>query len=201
MAFLGIKIPHEIARLLAQVDYGSKGKPEPTDQFHVTLFYFGENVPIEQLTKAILTTYKTTSKTRPFTAQTSHVSTFPPHPEEGTVPVICRVDSTELHDLRAKLVKAYEDAGVTYDKKFPVYKPHLTLAYIEPGEEAQKAQDLDLTIPTIEWGVGEIVLWGGDDGDERLVVTFPFALPLTRELVYRAMVRATLYHHSRQGNC
>lgn len=196
MAFLGICIPHEIARLLAQVDYGSKGKPEPTDQFHITLCYFGEDVPIEQITKAILVTYKVTSKTRPFTVQTSHVSTFPPHPKEGTVPVICRVDSTELHDLRSKLVKAYDDAGVEFDKNFPVYKPHCTLAYIEPGEEAAKVQGLDITIPVIEWGVGEIVLWGGDDGDERLIVTFPFSYALTREAVYRAMIRLA---QARQG--
>ncbi len=200
MAFLGIKVPHEIARLLAQVDYGAKGKPEPTDNYHITLVYFGEGVPIEQITKAILTTYKVTSKTRPFTVQTSRVSTFPPHPDEGTVPVICRVDSTELHDLRAKLVKTYDDAGVSFDTTFPVYKPHLTLAYIDPGEEAKKAEGLDLTIPVIEWGVGEIVLWGGDNGDERIVVTFPFALPPTREAVYRAMVRATLYHRPRRGS-
>jgi 2'-5' RNA ligase len=200
MAFIGLKVPHEIGRLLAQIDYGGHGKPESTDTFHITVAYFGDELPIEKLAGIIMAAFKVTSGTKPFTVQTSRVSVFPPHPEHGTVPVICRMDSTSLHDLRNALLRQFDADDVEYDKKFKEFRPHVTLAYTEPGDGAEEVTGLDLTIPTIEWGVGELVLWGGDEGDNTLVVTFPFALapspePPKREALHRAMVRAALWHH------
>ena len=195
MSFLGIKVPHEIARLLTQVDYGGHGKPEPTEHFHVTVAYFGEDIPIERIAKIITSTYAVTSSTKPFTVQTSRVTTFPAHPEKGTVPVICRIESTGLHELRKALLRQFDTDGVEFDTKFPRYQPHVTLAYTSPGDGAEEVKDLDLTIPTIEWGVGEVILWGGDSGDDRLVTTFPFALaPTMKAALYRALVRVAQYH-------
>jgi len=199
MAFLGIKVPHEIARLLAQVDYGDHGVAESTDTYHVTVAYFGEDLPIEKLAGIIQAAYKVASSTKPFTVQTSRVSTFPPHPKEGTVPVICRVDSNELHALRDALLAQFDTDGVSYDKKFPDFRPHVTLAYTKPGDGAEEVTGLDKAIPTIQWGVGELVLWGGDEGDDKLVVSFPFALAPAEKTaaLYRAMVRVAL---SRPGS-
>jgi 2'-5' RNA ligase len=194
MSFLGLKVPHEIGRLLAQIDYGEYGKPEPTDTYHITIAYFGDEQPIEKLAGIITAAYKVASTTKPFTVRTSRVAVFPPHPETGTIPIICRMDSTELHDLRNALLWQFDADGVEYDKKFTEFKPHVTLAYTAPGDGAEEVQDLDLTIPTLEWGVGELVLWGGDEGDDKLVVTFPFALVPSKAAFHRAMVRAALWH-------
>ena len=192
MSFLGIVVPHEFARLLAQIDYGGWGKPEPTDSFHVTIAYFGEKQPIEKLTKIIGSTYKVTSGTKPFTAQTSRVTVFPPHPEHGIVPVICRVESFELHELRNALLRQFDMDGVEYVNSFPKYQPHVTLAYTSPENGADKVEGLDEVFPTVEWGVGELVLWGGDEGDDALTVHFPFDLGRSKAALYRAMVRAAL---------
>ena len=194
MAFLGIQIPHDIARLLSQIDYGGYGKPEPKDTFHITIAYFGEDIPIEKIVGIIHSTYKITSKTKPFTAQTSLVTTFPPHPEEGTVPVICKVESPALHKLRKALVGQFDEDDVKYNQKFPNYTPHITLAYTSPGDGAEEVKNLNKTIPTIKWGCGEIVLWGGDNGDERLSVNFPFAWTPTKEAIYRNLVRVARFH-------
>jgi 2'-5' RNA ligase len=188
MAFLGLQVPHQIARLLAQADYGDKGEPESTDTYHITGVYFGDELSIEEIAKIIVSAYKVTSRTKPFTVETSRVTTFPPHPEHGTVPIICRVDSEELHSLREALLQQFDEDGVGYDQKFPEFKPHVTLAYVKDEKDFK----LDMAIPTIEWGVGELVLWGGDSGDDKLVVTFPFALAPAKAALYRAMVHIAL---------
>jgi hypothetical protein len=71
--------------------------------------------------------------------------------------------------LQARLLAAYDTAGIKYENKFPEYKPHVTLAWAEDNIEEHR-------IPTVEWGAHEMVLWGGDEGDRRVIVTFPFSL-------------------------
>lgn len=172
MAFLGLRLPHETARLLNGIDV--PGKRESLGHFHITMLHLGKEVPIEALQKALLATYEVTSRTRPFTVRTSMLSSFPKN-EDG-VPVICRVDSDPLHELRAKVCRSYDVHGVEYSKKFPEYKPHVTLAWAEDEVPERR-------IPTVEWGAHELVLWGGDSGDTRLVMTFPFSLDEASEEV------------------
>lgn len=168
MAFCGLKIPHETARLLAGLDV--PGKKEPSNHFHVTCFFFGDDVPIDTLAKITEVTYGVTSETKPFTVRTSQLTSFPAG-DDGR-PIICRIESDALHDLRDKIKAAYDAAGIEYSNKFPDWKPHVTLAYnTEPEGDFDEQR-----IPTVEWGAHELVLWGGDSGDDRLIVTFPFAL-------------------------
>jgi 2'-5' RNA ligase len=168
MAFCGLKVPHETARLLAGLEV--PGKKEPTSHFHVTLFFFGDEVDIDKLAEITKVTYGVTSETKPLTVRTSQLTSFPAG-DDGR-PIICRVESDALHDLRDKIKEAYEAAGVEFSNKHPDYKPHVTLAYDpEPTEDFEEQR-----IPTVEWGAHELVLWGGDSGDDKLIVTFPFAL-------------------------
>jgi 2'-5' RNA ligase len=180
MAFLGIKIPHETARLLGQI--AIEGTPESPATFHITLLYLGKEVPVEDLAKCIEATFAVTSVTKPFTAQTTLVTSFPANPDDG-IPIICRVESEPLHALQAALVASFKEHGVPFSDKYPEYKPHITLGYLPEGAPP------DQTIPAVEWGVGEVVLWGGDSGDDVLVVQFPFSLASGREAAYRALVR------------
>ena len=168
MSFLGIAVPHEISRLLASVDV--PGDPKPTSSYHITLFYMGDNVPIEKLSGALPAIYEVVSRTPPFTVETSEITSFPPKPD-GTVPVIARIVSNDLLRLRAELKEAFDAAGVEYSKTFPDYRPHVSLAMLEGGE-----RPTDIPIRKVEWGVGEIVLWGGDYEDDKLIVTFPLVL-------------------------
>ena len=170
MAFLGLKVPHEIGRLLSSLDL--PGEVEPSSSYHVTLFYLGENVPLETLAKAIPVICNVTLKTPPFTVETNEVTHFPAKPT-GEIPIIARISSFPLMQLRQELKEAFEAQGIEYSKPFPKYQPHVTLTYLKDTPVPEPK-----SIHTVEWGVGEIVLWGGDSADDRLIVTFPFALTL-----------------------
>ena len=168
MAFIGFRTPHETSRLLGDIDV--PGEKVEQGHHHITLLFLGSGVPIEAIAEAVKATYAVTQRTKPFTVRTSRVTCFPVNPEDQDgYPIIARVESDALHDLREELAKSFNDAGVEFNQKFPDYKPHVTLAYSpEPVE--------DMRIPTIEWGAHEVVLWGGDNGDRKLTVTFPLAL-------------------------
>lgn len=163
MAILCLSVPHETARLLGEI----KVPGEAVSHHHVTIHHFGDDVSIEDLAEITIATYKVLRNTRPFTVSTSRVGCFQKNP--SGVPVLCRIDSDELHELWERLGAAYDKRGVDYSKKFPEFKPHVTLSYAEEEFE-------DFRIPTVEWGAHELVLWGGDDGDRRLLVTFPLSL-------------------------
>jgi 2'-5' RNA ligase len=208
MAFIGLKVPHEAARLLAGIDFGDVGDRESTDFLHVTLHMLGDDVPIEALAAALKPIFEVVSKTPPFLVSTSHITTFPPNPESGVVPVIGLIDSPELHTLHSVLGKALDKAGISYSKKYPVYRPHVTLAYSKDPLVDGGIVNTHLQVP-VAWGAHELVLWGGDSGDNRIVVTLPFAMPpivqpthaektasaskTFREASYRAAVRLSLW--------
>ena len=168
MSFIGLAVPHEISRLLASVDV--PGETKHASSYHVTLFYLGDNVPVERLSDVLAPVYEVTSRTPPFTVETSEITSFPPKPD-GTVPIVARIVSNDLVRLRAELKAAFDAAGIEYSKTFPDYRPHVSLAMLEGGE-----RPADIPIRKVEWGVGEIVLWGGDYEDDKLIVTFPLVL-------------------------
>lgn len=168
MAFLGLKIPAETCRLFSDIDV--PGNRVKTQTYHVTLLFLGKDLPIDVLADAVKSTYKVTSTTKPFSVRTSRVTCFPPTKDE-TVPIIARVESDPLHDLRDRLVKSFEVGQVAFDNTYPQFKPHVTLAYADT-----ELEDEERIPTTIEWGAHELVLWGGDDGDKKLTATFPFTL-------------------------
>lgn len=185
MAFIGLKVPHETARLLGQVKVD--GDKVDLSEMHVTVLFLGSNVPIETVTEATKVAYEVTSQTKPFTVATELVTSFPKNPDG--IPIIARVESEPLHELRKALTAAFDAAGIAYDKKYPEYKPHVTLAYLHGAEKAPPDQKL----PPLEWGAGEMVLWGGDSGDDKLTVTFPFALAPSKSASYRALVQMATF--------
>lgn len=146
------------------------GDKVSTDEMHITMLCFeGDNFPIEEISKAIVASYSVSSECGPFTVSTKKVTCFPKNSETGLYPIIAKVESPELMELQAKLRDALDKAGVAFSKKFPEYKPHVTLAY---SEEKVK----DFRIPEVEWAAHEATLWGGDHGDERLSVSLPFTI-------------------------
>jgi len=167
MAALMLQVPEETARVLREVPVpGDSEKEDP----HITIIYLGKDIPIERVGKAVPVIFDVVSKTIPFSVSTNHISNFPAG-EDG-VPVIAEIESPPLHEFREKLCEALDRAAIPYDKKFPDYKPHTTLAY-SPDEETK----VDLDIPEITWGAHELVLWGSNRGTGRLVVKFPLSLP------------------------
>lgn len=166
MAFLGFAVPHATARILSEIEV--PGEREDISHFHITMVMLGDEVPIEQISKATEVAYAVISKMRPFTVSTKVVSCFDKK-GSGKVPIICLVESPELHQLWAEVCAAFDEAGVEYSKKFPIYRPHVTLSFADAPIE-------DIPIPEVSWGAHELVLWGGDSGDRRVVVHLPFSL-------------------------
>jgi 2'-5' RNA ligase len=168
MAALMLQVPEETARVLREIPV--PGEPERHEP-HVTVIFLGKDVPIDQISAIVPPVYEVASQTMPFSVSTSHVSNF--EPGEDGVPVIARIDSPALHRFRDDLCAALDDADFPYDKKFPEYKPHTTLAYAPDPDTV-----VDLDIPEVTWGAHELVLWGSNRGTGRLVVKFPLSLPV-----------------------
>jgi 2'-5' RNA ligase len=187
MAFLGFKCPPETARILSEIDIGKYGEKESPSSMHITVLYIGNVVPIQTIALMIEPIFGVVSQTKPFTVATSRVTTFPASPDDG-VPIIAPVDSNDLHAFRKAICAAFDQAGIEYNKKFPTYRPHVTLAYSkDPLVDADKA--IDLTIPVVEWGAHELVLWGGDSGDNRIIITFPLSIANNKSARDKAFVQ------------
>jgi 2'-5' RNA ligase len=167
MSFIGIKIGHDVGRLFSSIE--APGKKVPIDELHITTLYLGKGIPLETLGRAVIAVAEVAEATRPFRLVVESRSSFPMN-DDG-VPVICPVISEELHDLNTRLKAALDAHGVDYSKKFTEYHPHVTLAYAEEPVP-------DEALPTLEWSAYEMVIWGGDSGDERMSATFPFAFPM-----------------------
>ena len=157
MAFIGIVVPADVARVLAQVEVPGT-KTHPADM-HITMAYLGENTPNEQLIKASAACVIEAEKQSPFTVGVSRITSFPSG--DTGIPVIGRIISPALHKFRESLCARMDSLGVEYSKKF-AYSPHVTLSYSE-----EPFTDLD--IKPMSWLVSRITLWGGDEGGERYV--------------------------------
>lgn len=175
MAFLGLRVPPETARILSEVDFGDFGDKSPPNEFHITICLLGKHIPIERVAQMIAPIFSVVQETKPFMVSTSRVATFSPNKDDG-VPIIARVDSNDLHAFRAKIAKTLMEKVPDFPPdKYPEYKPHVTLGYSsDPLVYYDNA--VDLQIPTVSWGAHEIILWGGDKGDQKLIVTFPLSV-------------------------
>lgn len=168
MAFLGIRIPQDVGRLIAGLDV--PGTKESPSEYHITVLCFDENWPITEISKALEATYEVISSIKPFHIKSTKISHFPKH-EDGPIPIIAPIESEELMKMQKALAKEFESQKIDFKKTFKDYKPHITLAYSEDEHDDYKIE------PSVEFVVSEIVLWGGDHGDDRIFVTFPLKGP------------------------
>lgn len=162
MAFLGIKITEDVAKHLKKISV--PGKKEKSSEYHITILYLGENINLDTITNAIKATYKVCEKFNPFEIWYDMLTCFPSENDKGLHPIILRVKSEELMKLFKKLSKHFDKEDIFFSKKFD-YNPHTTLSYSrKPIEEK--------SIKPIKMQVSELVLWAGDEGDEKMSITF-----------------------------
>ncbi len=171
MAFVGIQVPEDIAQALTQIEV--PGEKLAASEKHITLFYVGKNTPLKDALKIGAACAMFARMSSPFQVGTARVTCFPENPDDG-VPIICPIVSPALMSFRAKLASAFDHFGVEYSKKYPDYKPHVTLSY-----DRQPIADRDVS--PIVWTVDRFVLWAGDDMDEGM--SMQFRLPKTRALL------------------
>lgn len=183
MAFIGVKIPADITRLFRNLDI--PGDKVPEHEEHVTILCFEENWPIKDVAKAMETAFEILKDVEPFQIKVSNVTCFPKH-GDSPVAIIAKVDSKALHEVNDKLKSAFDKKKIDYMKNFKEFKPHITLAY---GEDEIK----NITITPIEFTITEIMLWGGDNGDDRIFITFPLKGISTKKHSFLAQ-KADVFH-------
>ena len=74
---------------------------------------------------------------------------------DGKDVIYARVKEGQLEEVHEALLKALKKEGISVEQNFE-YHPHMTLAYIEPGEKHKlKSLDHTATIKDIKYGFGE----------------------------------------------
>lgn len=159
---LAIPIQHDISRLFQEFDLDIER--DPSD--HITMFYFGDDLPMSRILKIIPVIFELTKDMKPFTASIASYSCFD---SDELYPVICPVKSKKLIELREKIKKHFFDKKISFDKKFPEYKPHITLGYSKKKEKNTK-------FPKVEFTISQLALYAGDSTDTKLFVNFPFTV-------------------------
>jgi 2'-5' RNA ligase len=178
MAFLGLRVPHEVARLLEVLDV--PGQKLSASDMHITILYLGKNVPITELARVMVVAYSVICQQQSFVIGIESIASFAANPDDG-FPIICPVESPELHQLHDSLITAFIANDINFSNKWPEYKPHITLAYHKP-EPIQPEFQFSSNLPApLIFTSHELMLWGGDEGDGRIYIGLPFVLsPLER---------------------
>ncbi len=141
-----------VAFFLPEHEANSLAVPEgePADNLHVTSIYLGDISEIKDDREVVEPLVSTLARrTTPFSGVLDRVSHFGPS-EDGLTAVVLEADSGLLHRFRTRLKSALQAAGVTWDEKFPTYRPHVTLGYWPEDEipdRFSKPGPLDTPIP------------------------------------------------------
>jgi len=181
MAFIGLRVPHDAARLLEGVEV--PGDRLSASDMHVTILYLGKSVPIVELAKAMVAAFSVARSTSPLTLTLTSASSFPAG-NDG-VPVICRIESPELQRLNADLKAEFGRLGLPFSDKWPDYKPHVTLSYVK--EQVPEGYSVDVPFGPLVFSAHELTIWGGDDGDGRVSMSLPFVLTPAERMASRVV--------------
>jgi len=82
-------------------------------------------------------------------------------PKEPTDAVIYKLESNDLHLLRAGVIALFDNYGIPYSKKFKDFKPHITIGYVPHGSDLDCPVKLPFT-----FSVRHVELW--DDSAHTL---------------------------------
>lgn len=159
---IALTVPHEVSKLLSKIKV--PGDKTPLEEYHITLFSLNDNMKLEDIEKVIEPVYELAKKTEPFKITLKEFTTF-----EGNdkIPVICRLDTEEIFKFRESLRKKLDKAGIEYSKKFPEFKPHITLSY-------HKEKVKDKSVDKISFEVDSVAIYGGDSGKEKIYIECKF---------------------------
>jgi 2'-5' RNA ligase len=151
--WIGIKVPQDVCDILRKIDV--IGKHDKT--YHITVIYVGEQTP-EDFARTTQVLYDFLDDVKPFSIKTNKVISFNKN-DDDEIPVVCKIESSELMKLQKKLCDLLDKEKIQYSKKWPEYKPHICLSY---AKETVK----DFKIPKIEFECDSFELWYGYNGSE-----------------------------------
>lgn len=124
------------------------------------MIYLGQGAPILDIFRAMVICFEMAQRFAPIDMTAPIVTCFPPD-SDGKTPVVARLVNPGLHTFRQELAQKLDEAGIAYSKKFPEYKPHVTLAYADAAQQAE-------LIDPIRWKANRMTIWGGDKEDELI---------------------------------
>mgnify|MGYP003475356039 CR=1 FL=1 len=151
MSMIALKIPSDISEKLSKIKVD--GKKELPQEYHITMFYFDGKLKIDDICKITRIMNSVLGRFVPPKISFKEVSFFPKG-NDG-FPVIVPILSDDLIEVRKSLVKAFDKEKINYSKKWPEFKPHLTLAY-------SKKEPTNQNIGKCSWNATELVLYAGD---------------------------------------
>lgn len=166
MAMIGIKIPEDITDKLSRISI--PGKKISQEEMHITLFYFENKLNIKDTVLIVQAMYDATKKMDPVSIKGTTISTF--KKGDDGIPIIIPIISEDLLNIRKKIAKKFDDEEIDYSKKWPEFKPHLTLSYSSKEMEDKKLDK------NIHWKASEIIFWAaGWHSDPGILVSMPLS--------------------------
>lgn len=152
MALLCTVPPLAVATQLCAIKV--PGVVEQPSDLHVSIVYLtsGE-VGNEQVAEKVMRQYA--SLRMPFDATVQTITHFPAS-DDGTYPIVGCVESPMLHKVWAEARSIFSNSGVLYDKTFPDFRAHITLAYADEPLAAP------IYVEPITWVVDAVEVWYGD---------------------------------------
>jgi len=142
---LFIALPQEFAEQYPE-------KSEDTSPPHITVLYLGDTPP--QFEDSIIEVAKEVCENfKKFKIKIKKPKTFENHKNQTIYhsPIF----SPKLHIFNKTLKRAFQLRQIPIDSKFPDYKPHITIEYVDQGEE-RKFEDVR---PEGEFVVDGVWLW------------------------------------------
>ena len=147
-----IPLPDELAN-----QFPADGKAgEDSSPPHVTVLYVGDLEDLEDQEEFIDVVEEATNSLMPFEVSLGPVEEFK---NEGQRVTHSSVKGKDIHKLHKILVKALKSARIPFSDKHPVYSPHVTIEYVNDGEEEKYADKK----PSGDWVVDHFWIWGTNE--------------------------------------
>lgn len=174
MAMIAIDVPTNITDIINDINLPGECLKKEVNH-HITMFYFEDELEMEDILKIIPIVYEVTHKTKPFIINTKTYSSFPKG--KYGYPIVAQIKNKQVLSLRNEIKKAFIKNDIKFDQKYPDYKPHLTFEY--------NKKELDETnFNEIAWPINKITLFAGDKNKEQLLVEFPFGNIVKNSYLY-----------------
>lgn len=142
-------LPREIA-----AQFPEEGRQtEDKSPSHVTVLYVGSLLPVLEK-KLVKVVEEVCEATKPFLVKLKKPRKFVN--DKGQIILHSPVKSGRLVRFHDNLRTALLNAGIQVDNKFPVFKPHITIAYCNNKKELKQYKDVR---PEGAWIVDNIWIW------------------------------------------